>query len=149
MKVKISPERFSNIYTRQLRIIHWNGHCTCCLYRVIIIVWNLVLKVYTSMFDRDEESDECASQSQIKPPDHNSFTSNPFLDIPNTTNAIEYKKGYVMRKCCYEANAKRSEYFQFNLAWNCSTRSFFKEFSFNFNCLFYTCLFYNNVNMFL
>lgn len=35
--------------------------------------------------------------------------TNPFLDIPVSTNAIEYKKGYVMRKCCYEANAKRSE----------------------------------------
>ncbi|XP_050297414.1 PH and SEC7 domain-containing protein isoform X2 [Anthonomus grandis grandis] len=33
---------------------------------------------------------------------------NPFLDVPNSSNAVEYKKGYVMRKCCYEANAKRS-----------------------------------------
>lgn len=59
---------------------------------------------------RDEESDECTSQVQIKQPDHNNMTSNPFLEIPNTTNAIEYKKGYVMRKCCYEVNAKKSEY---------------------------------------
>ncbi|GLV41031.1 Exchange factor for Arf 6 [Carabus blaptoides fortunei] len=68
------------------------------------------IKNYPLEWALDEESDECASQSQIKPPDHNSFTSNPFLDIPNTTNAIEYKKGYVMRKCCYEANAKRTPF---------------------------------------
>lgn len=35
---------------------------------------------------------------------------NPFLDVPVSSNAVEYKKGYVMRKCCYEANAKRSEF---------------------------------------
>lgn len=34
---------------------------------------------------------------------------NPFLDVPSVLNATEYKKGYVMRKCCYE-NAKRSEF---------------------------------------
>lgn len=25
-------------------------------------------------------------------------------------SVIDYKKGYVLRKCCYEANGKRSKY---------------------------------------
>lgn len=67
------------------------------------------IKNYPLEWALDEESDECASQVQIKQPDHNNLTSNPFLEIPNTTNAIEYKKGYVMRKCCYETNNKKSK----------------------------------------
>lgn len=40
---------------------------------------------------------------------------NPFLEVPSVANAVEYKKGYVMRKCCYEANAKRSEFLSLSL----------------------------------
>lgn len=39
-----------------------------------------------------------------------SFGSNPFLEVPDRHLAVEYKKGYVMRKCCYDANAKKSEF---------------------------------------
>lgn len=35
--------------------------------------------------------------------------ANPFLDTPQSSAAIEYKKGYVMRKCCYDSNNKKSE----------------------------------------
>lgn len=35
--------------------------------------------------------------------------SNPFLETPLNAAAIEYKKGYVMRKCCYDANNKKSK----------------------------------------
>lgn len=43
---------------------------------------------------------------------------NPFLDPPQPA-AIEYKKGYVMRKCCYETNYKKSksQECQPRLAW--------------------------------
>lgn len=34
--------------------------------------------------------------------------ANPFLDVPDQSRAIEYKKGYVMRKCCVDANGKKS-----------------------------------------
>lgn len=34
---------------------------------------------------------------------------NPFLDPPESATAVEYKKGYVMRKCCYDSNFKKSE----------------------------------------
>ncbi|GAB6028193.1 hypothetical protein CHUAL_002395 [Chamberlinius hualienensis] len=33
---------------------------------------------------------------------------NPFLEMPNSVTATEYKKGYVMRKCCVEPNGKRT-----------------------------------------
>lgn len=34
---------------------------------------------------------------------------NPLMDsAQNAATAIEYKKGYVMRKCCYDANYKKS-----------------------------------------
>lgn len=48
-------------------------------------------------------------QMQMKTNDQIGLGGNPFLDVPVSSNAVEYKKGYVMRKCCYEANAKRSE----------------------------------------
>lgn len=35
---------------------------------------------------------------------------NPFLDIPQNIAAVEYKKGYVMRKCCYDSNNKKSKF---------------------------------------
>lgn len=50
-------------------------------------------------------------KTQTKNNENLCLGTNPFLDVPLSTNAIEYKKGYVMRKCCYEANAKRSEFF--------------------------------------
>ncbi|XP_054166346.1 PH and SEC7 domain-containing protein-like [Oppia nitens] len=33
---------------------------------------------------------------------------NPFLEVPNPNSATEYKKGYVMRKSCYESNGKKT-----------------------------------------
>lgn len=31
------------------------------------------------------------------------------LDTPQNVAAIEHKKGYMMRKCCYESNYKKSK----------------------------------------
>ncbi|CAG9559843.1 unnamed protein product [Danaus chrysippus] len=36
--------------------------------------------------------------------------NNPFLDLPDQSRAVEYKKGYVMRKCCYDANGKKTPF---------------------------------------
>ncbi|XP_033737503.1 PH and SEC7 domain-containing protein 2-like isoform X2 [Pecten maximus] len=33
---------------------------------------------------------------------------NPFLDVPDPDKATEYKNGYVMRKCCMEADRRRT-----------------------------------------
>ncbi|XP_041364937.1 PH and SEC7 domain-containing protein 4-like [Gigantopelta aegis] len=34
--------------------------------------------------------------------------SNPFLDLPDPLKTTEYKKGYVMRKCCLDADGRRT-----------------------------------------
>ncbi|XP_050669549.1 PH and SEC7 domain-containing protein isoform X3 [Leptidea sinapis] len=36
--------------------------------------------------------------------------SNPFLQVPEQARAVEYKKGYVMRKCCVEPNGKKTPF---------------------------------------
>jgi hypothetical protein len=63
----------------------------------------------------DEDGDECGSvlQQQAKQVAENqqnlATSSNPFLDVPNAATAIEYKKGYVMRKSCVDPNGKKSK----------------------------------------
>lgn len=37
-------------------------------------------------------------------------TCNPFLHVPNANAATEFKKGYVMRKCCYDSNGKKTPF---------------------------------------
>lgn len=62
-----------------------------------------------SFFFRDEDypvpRNNRAENSLQGPP----VGPNPFLDTPQSAAAIEYKKGYVMRKCCYDSNNKKSE----------------------------------------
>ncbi|XP_056634028.1 PH and SEC7 domain-containing protein isoform X1 [Diorhabda sublineata] len=67
------------------------------------------IKNYPLEWALDEEPEERNSvQVQPRSTDSSNIGGNPFLEIPVMANAVEYKKGYVMRKCCYEANAKRS-----------------------------------------
>ncbi|XP_046616044.1 PH and SEC7 domain-containing protein isoform X2 [Neodiprion virginianus] len=59
----------------------------------------------------DDEGDDAASQvMQQGDGPALSGTGNPFLDVPNVTGATEFKKGYVMRKCCYDANGKKTPF---------------------------------------
>ncbi|CAG2058851.1 unnamed protein product, partial [Timema podura] len=61
----------------------------------------------------DEEGDECNSQLQGRQSGDNQQNlsgSNPFLDVPNAATAVEYKKGYVMRKCCVDTNGKKTPF---------------------------------------
>ncbi|KAK0098521.1 hypothetical protein PV326_007384 [Microctonus aethiopoides] len=59
----------------------------------------------------DEEGDETVAQA-IQPGDGAAISAsgNPFLDVPNVSGATEFKKGYVMRKCCYDANGKKTPF---------------------------------------
>ena len=34
---------------------------------------------------------------------------NPFLSLPDPNSSTDYKKGYVMRKCCIDPNGKRTK----------------------------------------
>lgn len=56
--------------------------------------------------------DDAGSQT-AQQGDNPAITSsgNPFLDVPNVSGAMEFKKGYVMRKCCYDSNGKKSKQF--------------------------------------
>ncbi|XP_045494578.1 PH and SEC7 domain-containing protein isoform X4 [Colias croceus] len=40
----------------------------------------------------------------------NNGGTNPFLHVPDQSRAVEYKKGYVMRKCCVEPNGKKTPF---------------------------------------
>ncbi|XP_058805459.1 LOW QUALITY PROTEIN: PH and SEC7 domain-containing protein [Phymastichus coffea] len=58
----------------------------------------------------DEEGDEVASQAIQQGDSPVILPGNPFLDVPNVTGATEFKKGYVMRKCCYDSNGKKTPF---------------------------------------
>lgn len=34
---------------------------------------------------------------------------NPFLNLPDPSTSVDYKKGYVMRKCCMDSNGKKTK----------------------------------------
>jgi len=34
---------------------------------------------------------------------------NPFLTLPDPNTAVDYKRGYVMRKCCFDAHGKKTK----------------------------------------
>nr|KAG5692677.1 hypothetical protein BaRGS_028477 [Batillaria attramentaria] len=36
--------------------------------------------------------------------------SNPFLDVPDPSKTVEYRKGYVMRKCCMEPGRRKTPF---------------------------------------
>lgn len=55
--------------------------------------------------DASQKRNEGSSSSLQGPP----VGANPFLDIPQNIATVEYKKGYVMRKCCYDSNNKKSK----------------------------------------
>lgn len=40
---------------------------------------------------------------------NNNLGQSPFVEVPNPTFAIEYKKGYIRRKCCYDSNGRKSK----------------------------------------
>nr|CAD7444365.1 unnamed protein product [Timema bartmani] len=71
------------------------------------------IKSYPLEWALDEEGDECNSQLQGRQSGDNQQNlsgSNPFLDVPNAATAVEYKKGYVMRKCCVDTNGKKTPF---------------------------------------
>nr|CAD7200399.1 unnamed protein product [Timema douglasi] len=71
------------------------------------------IKSYPLEWALDEEGDECNSQlqgRQLGDNQQNLSGSNPFLDVPNAATAVEYKKGYVMRKCCVDTNGKKTPF---------------------------------------
>ncbi|KAL0281510.1 UNVERIFIED_CONTAM: hypothetical protein PYX00_002478 [Menopon gallinae] len=69
------------------------------------------IKNYPLEWALDDDGDQINSQVNSNDKvDSNSFYGNPFLGIPNLASAIEYKKGYVMRKCCVDPNGKKTPF---------------------------------------
>lgn len=63
---------------------------------------------FVFMFSDDDSPDQkIRGDNSIQGPP---IGPNPFLETPQNAAAIEYKKGYVMRKCCYDSNYKKSEF---------------------------------------
>lgn len=108
MMVTIFPKIYSSVYIRPLKPSHWSGHCKDI--GDFFLTQNKFNLVF--IFCRDDDANDLAKQQSDN---KNSVQStahlgqNPFLDLPETTNAVEYKKGYVMRKSCYDANFKKSK----------------------------------------
>jgi len=50
---------------------------------------------------------EMSSSAGITP-NAKELASNPYLDIPTPSESQEFKKGYIMRKCCAEPGGKRT-----------------------------------------
>ena len=40
---------------------------------------------------------------------------NPFLSMPDPETSVDYKRGYVMRKSCFDSNKKKTKIGEFNL----------------------------------
>ncbi|XP_034245374.1 PH and SEC7 domain-containing protein-like isoform X2 [Thrips palmi] len=84
------------------------------------------IKVYPLEWALDGEGEECVGDMQGKQQlqqqvptqrgqqaglgGFSNLGMNPFLPVPDAAAAIEYKKGYVMRKCCVDANGKRTPF---------------------------------------
>ncbi|GFY58120.1 PH and SEC7 domain-containing protein 3 [Trichonephila inaurata madagascariensis] len=57
----------------------------------------------------DEEEPATEERPPNQPEQRQSFIGhNPFLEVPNPNCQTEYKKGYVMRKCCVDPNGKKT-----------------------------------------
>ncbi|XP_054706155.1 LOW QUALITY PROTEIN: PH and SEC7 domain-containing protein-like [Uloborus diversus] len=56
----------------------------------------------------DEKKNHSKEKSSSMDYRQNFIGHNPFLEVPNPNCATEYKKGYVMRKCCMDPSGKKT-----------------------------------------
>ncbi|GFR06024.1 PH and SEC7 domain-containing protein 3 [Trichonephila clavata] len=68
------------------------------------------IKTHPLEWALDQEDDKKISSKEKNTSDYRQSFSchNPFLEIPNPNCATEYKKGYVMRKCCMDPSGKKT-----------------------------------------
>lgn len=83
---------------------------------------DLLKSLYLSIKNQplEYESEECIEggegEMQSNPMNIQSMNSNqscfttynPFFEVPDPNNAVEFKKGYVMRKCCIEPDGRKT-----------------------------------------
>ncbi|CAL1538874.1 unnamed protein product [Lymnaea stagnalis] len=59
----------------------------------------------------DMEGNQLQDQIQSsQAPSPQTLGSNPFLEVPDPNKTTEYKKGYVMRKCCMEPDRRKTPF---------------------------------------
>lgn len=58
--------------------------------------------------DSVESTAEASPAVTENPSAPKELASNPYLDIPAPIHSQDFKKGYIMRKCCMEPNGKRT-----------------------------------------
>ncbi|GFW83038.1 PH and SEC7 domain-containing protein 3 [Trichonephila clavipes] len=68
------------------------------------------IKTHPLEWALDQEDDKKNSSKEKNISDYRQSFSchNPFLEVPNPNCATEYKKGYVMRKCCMDPSGKKT-----------------------------------------
>ncbi|GFS48504.1 PH and SEC7 domain-containing protein 3 [Trichonephila inaurata madagascariensis] len=68
------------------------------------------IKTHPLEWALDQEDDKKISSKEKNISDYRQSFSchNPFLEVPNPNCATEYKKGYVMRKCCMDPSGKKT-----------------------------------------
>lgn len=89
-----------------------NGHCES--YILICHLhdkWIFVLKEKKTRicFVGFHSDDDYLEQKQDGENSNQRAQAASLLDTPQNVAAIEHKKGYMMRKCCYESNYKKSK----------------------------------------
>lgn len=80
----------------------------CCIINMFVFIF------FFLWCNSDDDSPDQKSKGDNSIPGLH-IGSNPFLDTPQNAAAIEYKKGYVMRKCCFDSNYKKSEFLIYHL----------------------------------
>lgn len=76
------------------------------------ILKSLYHSIKTAPLEWAVDDEEETATNEEHPPGQDQRQSfighNPFLEVPNPNFATEYKKGYVMRKCCVDPNGKKT-----------------------------------------
>lgn len=101
---RTSRKMFWSIFTKQLKATTWSGQCKLFKFSKMAFI---VLTIAFSDDDVGDSQKQNRNESSLPGPP---VGPNPFLDIPQNVAAVEYKKGYVMRKCCYDSNNKKSKF---------------------------------------
>ena len=123
MMAKIIPANYSNLFITQSKTIHLAGMSEWEKNAVFIGQKNSDVYFFStfsdnaldnsSRRDRNVFSKITTISKSIGSPYATlprKLNSNPFVEVPNPSFAIEYKKGYIRRKCCYDANGKKGIY---------------------------------------
>lgn len=91
---------------------HSRSNGPCMFAELLTFLFSCSSKIlflsYAIFIFSDEEVDEPFSQP-MQESEGPLISGNPFLSVPNISSATEFKKGYIMRKRCFDLNGKKSK----------------------------------------